>query len=699
MDKEKQIELAKLEEIKNKYGEVIEDLGLMIDHLPDKYKHNEELLDTLLRQYTNKKRVITEGLKKPYFARIDFKEEGHNQTDICYIGKVGVYDFDNNIITVDWRAPIASLYYDSNLGKVQYDSPDGKITGQMLLKRQYDIEDGKLNSFNDVDTVANDEILRPYLSVNADNRLKNIVSSIQDEQNEVIRKNIYDNVIVQGVAGSGKTTVALHRIAYLAYNYRNVINSNQYMVIGPNKFFIKYISSILPDLDVVNVPQLTFDELCLEYLNENFVILYRPSLKDKFNSNKYKLSMDYARLIDKYINYLEQNEVVPTKDLTVSYYTILNANFIKKTYDSISDTLYENIQSKINKTILLCSTYIKNNKEEILNNLYTIYVKHVDEKNSYKIYNDLKKEITNNNGIVLLKKHFPFLNKKTTALYNHFLLNFHKYCDDRFICTQIQKDFKCNKTNMYNFDDLAGLMYLHYRLHGSEKYKNYKHTIVDEAQDYGVFNFFVLKKILNASHFSIFGDLAQSIYDYRSIDSWEEVNHEIFKNDCSIEYLLKSYRTTIEIMNEANKVLNYIGLKPADPVIRHGENVKYMQLRDKYEDLYDQINLLKTKKYSSIALISNDDQEVTTIYNELKKKNIDLTLINNESIDYDNGICIVSSKNSKGLEFDAVIIVDAGEKSFDSNSSSDMKSLYVSMTRALHEMIIMYEEKLTIPLM
>ena len=246
-------EKRKLDEILEQYKEVLEDLKLVIRSLPSKYQHNPEVLDALLRQYENKERVLTEGLKKPYFARIDFKDEKAKEENMCYIGKVGVTDFDQNIVTVDWRAPIASLYYDSNLGKTSYRAPEGIINGTLSLKRQYDIESGKLISFNDVDTVANDEILRPYLSVNADNRLKNIVSSIQSEQNEVIRKDLTDNIIVQGVAGSGKTTVALHRIAYLAYNYRNKIKSNQYMIIGPNKFFIKYISSVLLDFDVTYV--------------------------------------------------------------------------------------------------------------------------------------------------------------------------------------------------------------------------------------------------------------------------------------------------------------------------------------------------------------------------------------------------------------------------------------------------------------
>ena len=219
---------------------------------------------------THKVEKLDKGLKKPYFARIDFYNDESSIKDVCYIGKIGVTDYDNNVITVDWRAPISSLYYDSNVGKASYASPEGTIYGELQLKRQYDIENSVLNSFNDVDTVSNDEILKPYLSVSADKRLKNIVATIQGEQNLIIRESITNNTIIQGVAGSGKTTVALHHIAYLVYNNRNLYEANQYMVIGPNKFFVDYISSILPDLDVDGVKQFDFVDFASNYLNIAF---------------------------------------------------------------------------------------------------------------------------------------------------------------------------------------------------------------------------------------------------------------------------------------------------------------------------------------------------------------------------------------------------------------------------------------------
>ncbi len=279
----------------NKIFEVIEDTRMDLETMPkrvsDEYVLNELMKRTSLRFFN-----LQKCIEKPYFARIDFKEDKALNTDFCYLSKVGIADYDGNLVTVDWRAPVASLYYDSNVGEVEYSAPNGIISGYLSLKRQFTIEDKALLEYFDVDIVSDDELLKPYLGVNSDNRLKNIVASIQKEQNKIIRWNLYDNLIIQGVAGSGKTTVALHRIAYLVYNYRDKYKSNQFMVIGPNKYFLSYISSVLPDLDVDNVNQLTFSEIALNYINENFKI----TISKIDETQKFKCSLAFKDLIEKF---------------------------------------------------------------------------------------------------------------------------------------------------------------------------------------------------------------------------------------------------------------------------------------------------------------------------------------------------------------------------------------------------------------
>ena len=218
VDKIFEMEKVYLEKTLNRFREVMDRTRKKIDTIPVMYKSNERLVEKLLTLNYVRLGTIMKSIDRPYFARIDFKDDSENELSKCYIGKVGVVDDENNLITIDWRSPIASIYYDSNIGHASYKAPDGEVLGELLLKRQYEIENRELISYRDVDSVSDDEILKPYLGVSADSRLKNIVSTIQAEQNAIIREDIGKDIIVQGVAGSGKTTVALHRIAYLVYN-------------------------------------------------------------------------------------------------------------------------------------------------------------------------------------------------------------------------------------------------------------------------------------------------------------------------------------------------------------------------------------------------------------------------------------------------------------------------------------------------
>ena len=303
---ELEYEKQKLKKVEDELKVVKEGEEKILKELPKKYGNNPVLLSNLMSSTATKIANIQRIKEKPYFARIDFKENGKSIKDKLYIGKIGIIDLDGKIIVTDWRAPVSTLYYDSNLGNVEYNAPDGKIRGNMSLKRQIIIEKEDVKSIYDVDSVSDDELLKPYLGASADSRLKNIVASIQGEQNNIIRKSIEKNLIVQGVAGSGKTTVALHRIAYLMYNNSDKYKANQFMVIGPNKFFINYISNVLPDLDASNAVQLTFEELATEYTKEK--LSFEDSTKKiaditdgKLNIiySKFKSSIEYKKLLDK----------------------------------------------------------------------------------------------------------------------------------------------------------------------------------------------------------------------------------------------------------------------------------------------------------------------------------------------------------------------------------------------------------------
>ncbi len=653
-----------------------------IDSLPSFYKDNPFQLADLTYQMELKLKLLNNAKEKPYFARIDFEDES-KKNHICYIGKVGISDDDNNLVTIDWRAPIASIYYDSNIGPTKYVSPKGIIEGTLLTKRQFDIEKGKLNGFQDVDTVSNDEMLKPYLNASADNRLKNIVSTIQLEQNEIIREKLNENLIIQGVAGSGKTTVALHRVAYLVYNNIDNIKPEDYLVIGPNKFFVNYISGVLPDLDVNGVCQLTYDELVKKALGIEFTLLsdenkIKEYLKNNNNElSKYKTSIKFKNIIDNYIDEYNDN-LFPDKDLVYLGYKILSKEKMQTIYSEL----------EINSEVLSINMY----------KFYQRFARYIEEHKSLIQYN-IREEYTikGENKPDTLRKVINEVNNKCSTI----IKNYYSKTKPTLIkiYTDILEREKIDKKNINNikkklidFEDLPALLYLHYRFYGNDEFNHFRHTVIDEAQDFGEFSFYALNKLLNKSTFSIFGDLAQSIFEYRSVDSWKEVLP--LYNNVNIKYLKKSYRTTTEIMDEANKIIHNLDYNKAEPVIRHGKNVNYIKTSNKLKSILDTVHNYKNENYKTIAVICKDDIETNLVYEYLCDNKIKCNMIANNDNSYKGGICVINSYLVKGLEFDGVIISDASSNIYNENKKIEMKLLYVAMTRALHELTILYENNL-----
>lgn len=705
-----------LQKIIAKYEDIIEYYNQRIEAIPIIYKNNDAMITNSIEMYSEKLKLMKRSIDKPYFARLDFARDGEEDIERLYIGKVGVVDEDNNNITIDWRAPISSMYYDSNIGRASYEAPEGTCTGELLLKRQYDIENRELKGFQDVDTVSNDELLKPYLSSSVDNRLKNIVSTIQQEQNSIIREPISKNIIVQGVAGSGKTTVALHRIAYLVYNNRENIKPSQYLVIGPNKFFVNYISGVLPDLDVENVEQKTYEELCSEFLNEDFKLINEEEKlissileEKKLDYEKFKVSMDFKKALDKFIEEIDNN-VIPKSDIEIKEYKIIKNNSIKDIYFSIEDlNEYRTIKSKLDITNLILLKYIEDNNTTIIESIESQYQKKT-EKFSKEIkikewekLNSIKKEIENRCKNTL-KRYFKNIKLDIINLYVQFLTNIKQYTnyDIYNIDEKIKNNIRNIKGRKVEFEDLSALIYLKCKIYGIGDYEKYRQVAIDEAQDLGDFSFYALKCLLRSASFSIFGDLAQSIYQYRGIDDWEKVCYNTFNNKCETKYLQKSYRTTTEIMNSANNITRHINLNVAKPVIRHGKAVNYICYNNEDEQIKRITQILENYKdngYKTVAIICKDEEEANDINNKLMCKNINIKNILDSDTEYSGGICIITSYLAKGLEFDGVIISNASRDKYDANKNIDMKLLYVAMTRPLHELKVLYKNNIVSPLL
>lgn len=667
--------------------------------------------------YATKIRNLERATKVPYFARVDFKT---NETDEkIYIGKTNIFDEDSNVEVADWRAPISSLYYDSRIGEAKYNCPEGTIEGELKLKRIYSIEEGRLLDFSDIDITTNDELLQDCLNENSDARLKNIISTIQSEQNQVIRANMFKPFIIQGVAGSGKTTVALHRIAYLVYTYEKEFNPEDFLIIAPNKFFLDYISNVLPDLGVDYVRQETFEDLAQSIIKEKIKLedgniklakivnnnQNSDEIKKCIEASKFKSSISFKEMIDEYLMGLNKN-IIDKQDFKIADIQVIKyeeiQNMLMDNYERIPlqdriDRLSKFMQNRLsNESYNIVDEITKRRKIKLDNINQNMPAKEIQIKRR-KIFEETENEINSLlkdggkklvNGYIKKIKRYKVIQVYKDIMSNKTLLE--KYAT-KDIADYIEKNFYIK--NKFEHEDLAALMYIRYRLLGIEEKFNLKHIVIDEAQDLSEFQFSVIYEILKKNKsMTILGDIAQGIYSYRGTNNWERINNVIFDGEADIKYLERSYRTTKEIMDEANKVLENVkeklNIKLAIPVARHGENVSFLKAKnfdEKIDLIYEKILNSKRKNYKNIAVIAKDDRSCKEIYEKLKDRIENLQLITKSQDKYEGGVIVIPSYYSKGLEFDCVVVTDFNKYG---DSLLDKKLLYVALTRAMHELDI-----------
>ena len=559
-------------------------------------------------------------------------------------------------------------------------------------------DNGQISDVLDTSIITDDDLLQPYLSVNAESKMKTIIASIQKEQNHIIRKPMSDNIIVQGVAGSGKTSVALHRIACLVYNLGDQVRSNQFLVVGPNKYFLNYISSILPELETDPVDQYTYEEVMSKISSEKYNMFKDDEKKYKNyrNIQAFKSSLDYKNLLDKYLDYYKKNELV-------KFGFIIDGEVVFSK-NEIEQVLFNDKTNTPNfaKAVAHFTKKFKDNEEDIyfnINQKYrNIYIKlpKEDETRKEAVKKSMElNELVKKSGMKMLKDFFKKMQVKSLDVYKEFILYLNQF--DIELSNDEINELQLNTLNYIEkkkvtFEDLPALMHINYSLYGSRD--KYRHIVIDEAQDYGLFHFYVLRELFPYSTFSIYGDLAQSIYSYRSIKDWKTVSERIFENNCEILSLKKSYRTTIEITNNANNILKCLNLEEAIPVVRHGEDTRFdKNVNNEYK--LSKINEWISKGYKSIAIICKTDKESLSVYQSLKDKGINIKIINEKDEKYEGGVYVITSALSKGLEFDAVLINDASNNMYIKDNRYDMHLLYVACTRALHELDILYKNELS----
>ena len=580
----------------------------------------------------------------PYFGRIDFKEEDSGKMYKVYIGLAGVED-NLNYIIYDWRSPIAGMFYDYGIGPCKYESPDGNISGNILLRRQYKIENNKIIRAFDSDLNVVDEMLQEVLDENSSDKMKNIVNTIQKEQNEIIR-NVHDkNLIVQGIAGSGKTSVALHRIAFLLYKIKNLKSANV-VIFSPNNVFSEYISDVLPELGEDNTSETTFKDFAQSFIKEfketesftTFIERYYTKKDDDVSFTTFKLSDEMIDVIENYVKEIENNIKI-TSDIEIKTDTIDKEylNYIlKERFNRLP--LFSRIEKMAEH---LCDkyglSYGKNKKSFIKLIKDNLNIK----PNYVKIYKDL-------------------------YLSNSFK---EKYCG--------VKEIKLNK-KIINYDDSLCFIYLKGLLTGFPYSNLIKQVVIDEAQDYNMMQYKIICNIFKRASFTILGDVNQTINPYYKYDTLSKIG-DILNDKSKYVELNKTYRSSPNIISYANKVLN---LKHVS-AIRNSNNIP-VQYRGDISYLKNDVNNLK-KKYKSVAIITKDEEESIKIYNYLKDDVKDISLMKDSSLDFNKNLVVVPSYLSKGLEFDSVIsYTDMNNK----YTKDERYLFYVVVTRSQHELII-----------
>ncbi|AAK79002.1 DNA helicase-2/ATP-dependent DNA helicase PcrA [Clostridium acetobutylicum] len=710
-----------------------------------KGKYSEELeITEKLYNITHKNlEKYNEAKVTPYFARIDFRERKRTEVESYYIGKFGLGDSRNGEEKIiDWRAPIADLYYSGTAGKVAYKIYSGYVDGELYLKRKFLIQDKKLkdafdDAINEIILKAQggsennlvDEFLRINLEKNVSSKLKDVVATIQKEQNDIIRSEKNSALVVQGSAGSGKTTVALHRLAYLIYKYNKSLSGKDVLVVAPNRIFLDYISDVLPSLGANTVVQETFEDIALKVLGIKSKVYTKDKklayiFEDKNEEDKklviktsnFKGSLLFKEMIDKYLKTIEEKDSV-VEDIKIAGYVLFDKKEIRRLFcedmshlpiDKRKDEIkrYFNLKIK-DKIINICDkisfTYeyniarVKKNMEdgvERRKKLIALY----DERDNKR--NDIIK-----NAPVVMDNYFEaWKHTDTAVILDRFFNSKDVYNElakgkiSQSLWKHIKSEFNQNREKkVIDSDDLAAMLYIKFNIEGNDKF-NFKHIIIDEAQDYSIFQFSALKNLCSSNSFTIVGDLGQGIYYYKGINDWASINKNVFEDNFNYVALSQSYRSTVEIIEFANEVLKKqdIKLEPAKPVLRHGDKPEVIEFAtnkefvERADEIVERLEKLDKK---NIAIIGKTYDECKKINDALRKysKNKWKVIRENDK-SFETTKIVIPSYITKGLEFDCSIIYNCSEDNY-KDTELDKKTLYVSLTRALHYEYIFFKGK------
>lgn len=582
--------------------------------------------------------------KNPYFTRVDFVYDGEQTAEKIYIGSFSFSTKEERLLIYDWRAPIASIFYDYDLGKAHFQTPAGTASGDIQRKRQIKFKDGTIDYVVESDTTVFDEVLQNELRQQKGGQMSTIISTIQKEQNKVIRDNRSKDMIIQGVAGSGKTSIALHRIAFLLYHFRNRITSDQVMILSPNRTFSRFIAQVLPELgeepvtewtidqfgqtlsDIADVPS-RFQEIELLYLEKD------PQLNERVRY------LSSQKCVADLKGYLRKIEAFSPQSILIGDYEY-NAEFILRRYKA-----YEK------KSIFQRFQLIA---EDIFENLRTRPFQPKRKPTKKHLVNRLKKMFNKTNS---------------HQLYRDFLT---------------EQGFEMKKAVSYS--DLFPIIYIRLFLEGMDEFSKIHYLIIDEMQDYTPIQFEVFKKMFTCPVLLI-GDFTQSLTTINELHLPDVQNY--YPNAQSI-FLTKSYRSTYEIITCAKKIIDDHMI---EPVLRHGMKPKKWVVSSQEEEISSILELVEQLRKQDLATIALITKTLVRAYEWrglLENQGLACEVLTDESTSLQERLSICPLVQSKGLEFDAVIVVDADEATYP--GLLGRQQLFVAATRAMHALYFLQRE-------
>lgn len=704
-----------------------EELTVAKKNLQDTFRFERDNMDLLgVRQIMFDRseqavRNMAAARLRPYFTRVNFTEES-GVKQVYYIGKHSVFR-PNSVepAVIDWRSPIANLYYSGQVGKMHYVAPDGEVRGELTLKRQFGIENGELISIFDTDVVSKDAYLQSVLGATTGERLRDIVTSIQAEQNIVIRHPANVTLVVQGVAGSGKTTIALHRIAYLLYTLQDSLRPEHVLILAPNPLFLNFIAGVLPDLGVEKVRQTTFPLLVSGWLGkllprvntadqtDRLLALPPDEREDFIDMMHYKGSLEFTRRLDQWLDGFEER-LPPQDALKFGPFTLFTPEQTRAflvegekpfPFAVRIERFKKELTQRAKEAAGKVNAWLEAETQRRADALHALPDSPQRRERLFKLYQSRDQRLKETNERVRpfvdeVMKAFPAL--RPIELYRAFLTDLLSESDpDSPVCAAAEYTLE-RVGSRVEPEDVAPITLIALRAHPLER-MDIRHIVIDEAQDFSPAEFLLLRRMTHNAPMTVVGDLMQGIRSWRGLTDWRTLTDDLLGGKAVTHALVTSYRNTVEIMNTALRVAlkrPVPGQTEVKPVLRHGPEPEIIAFSKPAEQTVQIERLIRgwqSDNVKTIAVIDRTDAQLKALLKALPADlNARILDVNGEL--YEGGVLLARAGDIKGFEFDGVIIANASEARFP-NTELDARLLYVCLTRPLHRLACLYEKTLT----